>query len=156
MNSDLGLTPDDKEFHLQVAIALSDCQYVEFLLKHYIARAFDHVRQCLNGTLPFDYHGDQFEDTPLGGLINTFKKLSDNRDLVTRLQTFKTRRDQLAHRAFFDKLRKEELGLPVDDPGHPLAELTSLQRDAASLHLAVMTEYLRHFGDRVAAATTTK
>ena len=38
MNSDLGLTPDDKEFHLQVAIALSDCQYVEFLLKHYELR----------------------------------------------------------------------------------------------------------------------
>ena len=89
---------DDDEFFLRVAEALSGCQLVEQELKLYIAEAFDLVRKCIDGRLPFKLSGDDHQDSSLEKLIGMFRKRCDNESLVERLTKFKGERNFLSHR----------------------------------------------------------
>ncbi|MBD8722148.1 hypothetical protein IFT43_02070 [Oxalobacteraceae sp. CFBP 13708] len=89
---------NENEFYLKIAYALSGCQLVEQQLKSYITDALDFIRKRLAGKLPFKMNGDDYEDAPLGRLIDVFKKLSDNETLVRDLTRFKTERNFLSHK----------------------------------------------------------
>jgi hypothetical protein len=86
-------------FYLRVARALSACQLVEQELKLYITEAFDLVRKKLEGELPFRFSGEQYENSSLERLIDTFARLSNNDKLVADLRKFKDERNHLSHRA---------------------------------------------------------
>jgi hypothetical protein len=92
----LHMRPHD--FYLRVAYVLSGCQLVEQELKLYISEALELVQKCVAGRVAFTMSGDDYKDTPLGRLIDTFKKLSDNTALVAELRKFKTERDFLSHK----------------------------------------------------------
>lgn len=85
-------------FFLRVANALSGCQLVEQELKAYITAALDLVSKRVEGQVPFKMSGRDYDDAPLGRLIDAFKKLSDNSTLVEDLNKFKKERDFLSHK----------------------------------------------------------
>jgi hypothetical protein len=88
----------DRSFYLQVAEALSGCQLVEQELKLYISEALQLVQECVGNKLPFRISGDDYEDASLERLIDAFKKLSDNTELVTALRKFKDERNFFSHK----------------------------------------------------------
>ena len=70
---------DSDKFYLQVAYSLSGCQLVEQELKLYISEALEYVGKCVGKRLPFQMSGKDYEDASLERLIDTFKKLSNNK-----------------------------------------------------------------------------
>jgi hypothetical protein len=88
---------DARAFYLHIADALSGCQLVEQELKLYISEALELVENCVGGRLPFKMTGEDYEDSSLERLIDTFKKLSDNPTLVIALRKFKDERNFLSH-----------------------------------------------------------
>jgi hypothetical protein len=90
---------EDDDFYLQVAYTLSGCQLVEQELKLYISVALEYVQKCVGKRLPFKMSGQDYEDASLERLIDTFRKLTDNDELVAELRKFKSERNFLSHKA---------------------------------------------------------
>jgi hypothetical protein len=89
---------EEDEFYLKIAKALSGCQLIEQKLKLYITEALELVSKCVDGRVPFYMKGDDYSDSSLERLIQTFKKLSDNKKLVKELNLFKNERNFLSHK----------------------------------------------------------
>ena len=84
-------------FFADVANGLAGCQKVEQYLKLYIHEAFDFARVCIDGRMPFYFCGDNVKDASLERLIEIFKKLTDDNQLVKDLYSFKDERNYLSH-----------------------------------------------------------
>lgn len=89
---------DSRSFYLHVADALSGCQLVEQELKLYISEALELIQKCIGGRLPFKMTGADYEDASLERLIDAFKNLSENPQLVSALRKFKEERNFLSHK----------------------------------------------------------
>jgi len=127
------------DFYLRVAHALSGCQLVEQELKLYTSEALELVQKCVAGRLPFTMTGDDFENAPLGRLIDTFNKLSNNPTLVAELRKFKTERDFLSHKGIAHCLDPEG---ELDDVSVAQfeARLAKVKPEAERLRLAIHEE----------------
>jgi hypothetical protein len=127
---------DGDNFYRQVAYALTGCQLVEEELKLYIAQAFEYVKKCVGKRLTFKFSGRDYEDASLERLIDAFRKLTDNEDLVRELRRFKDERNFLSHRGIVYCLD------PMGDLGDMsvaeiMPRLTAIQSDAERLRLAI-------------------
>jgi hypothetical protein len=89
-----------REYMQLTAETLGACQMVELQLKLYITRALEVARRKAAGVVPFGFSGDDYDEAPLGKLIDVFKKLTMNKALVSDLLKFKSDRNFIAHRAF--------------------------------------------------------
>jgi len=89
---------EEDNFYLQVAYALSGCQLVEQELKLYITEALQLVRKRLGDRMPFKLSGDDYADSSLERLIDMFRKLTDNEELIGELRRFKDERNFLSHK----------------------------------------------------------
>jgi len=89
---------NENDFYLKVAYALSGCQLVEQQLKSYITDALGFIRKRPCRQVAFKMNGDDYEDVPLGRLIDVFRKLSDNDVLVKDLNKFKAERNFVSHK----------------------------------------------------------
>ncbi len=130
---------NEDEFYLNVAHALSGCQLVEQELKRYITEALQLAEKFIGGRIPFKMSGDDYANSPLGKLIETFKRLSDNEPLVAELRKFKTERNSLSHEAIIHCLDYEgELShstvLESQD------RLRAIQNEAERLRIAIHEE----------------
>jgi hypothetical protein len=72
---------------------------LELSLKFYIAAAYKHIRDVLDGQLPFKYGYKDIENFPLERLLGIFAKLSDEQVLLGRLNKLVPKRNLVAHRA---------------------------------------------------------
>ena len=130
---------DDDDVFLRVAEALSGCQLVEQELKLYIAEAFDLVRKCVAGQLPFKLMGDDYQESSLEKLIGVYRKLCDNESLIARLNKFKDERNFLSHKAITHCMDPEQgLSLPAVVDLEP--RLNAIADEARSLWLAIHEE----------------
>lgn len=126
-------------FYLKVAHALSGCQLVEQELKLYITEALDLVRKCINGKMPFNMTGVDYENSSLERLIKVFRKLSNNDALYTDLNRFKTERNFLSHRGISHCLDCE--GELSHLPAFEFEErLVAIQAEAVRLRAALHEE----------------
>lgn len=89
---------DYNGFYLKVAYALSGCQLIEQELKLYITEALELSRKCIGKRLPFKLSGDDYADSSLERLIEVFRKLTDNHQLVKDLRRLKEERNFLSHK----------------------------------------------------------
>lgn len=89
---------EEDDFYLKVAHALSACQLVEQALKLYITEALLLAKLCIGDRLPFNMRGQDHEDSSLERLIDAFKRLTNNDELVKRLSKFKSERNFLSHK----------------------------------------------------------
>ena len=99
---------DKNEFVIKVGQALSGCQLIEQHLKLYISEALMLVEKCIDKRLPFHMRGEDYEDASLERLIQIFRKLNDNNQLITDLNKFKDDRNFLTHKGISHYLDWEE------------------------------------------------
>lgn len=130
---------DRDQFYVKVAQALSGCQLVEQQLKLYISEALELAKKCIDNRMVFKISGEDYEDSSLERLIEVFKKLTDNSQLVADLRRFKEERNFLSHKGishcldyegdlFFSTAEKFEM------------RLTAIQVEAARLRRALHEE----------------
>jgi hypothetical protein len=130
---------NDDEYYLQTAYALAGCQMLEQELKLYISDALALVHRCVADKVPFKFSGDDYLDASLERLIDVFRKLSENPNLVARLRKFKDTRNHLAHRSITECLDYDgDLFLPKSE--ETLALLNTIQEEANMLRHAVRYE----------------
>ena len=130
---------DEDNFYLKVAHALSSCQLVEQELKLYITEALDLAKKCIGDKMPFKMTGEDYADSSLERLIEIFKKLSNNGDLVTKLKQFKIERNFLSHKGITHCLdREDELFLSTAFEFQN--RLDAIQSDAQKLREALHEE----------------
>jgi hypothetical protein len=130
---------NESEFYLNVAYALSGCQLVEQELKLYISEALELVRKCIGKRMVFKMSGDDFADSSLERLINTFNKLTSNQSLVKELRTFKDERNFLSHKGITCCLDYEgELFYSTAEELQP--RLDAIQAEAKRLRTSIHEE----------------
>lgn len=126
-------------FLLRVAKALSGCQAVELLLKVYITEALNLARRCIAGRMTFKFSGDEYNDASLERLIQGFRKLTTNDELMKRLNAFKDERNFLSHKCITSCLDHEgELFLSSATEIQP--RLAAIEKEAAELQSAIFYE----------------
>ena len=129
----------EHEFYFKVARSLGGCQLVEQVLKLYITEAFQLVQKCIGSRMVFNLSGEDYNDAPLGRLIETFKKLTDNATLVRDLNAFKNERNFLSHRAISNCTDPDgELSRP--EILDLLGRLEAIQKEADRLMTALHGE----------------
>jgi uncharacterized small protein (DUF1192 family) len=130
---------NEDDFYLKVAYALSGCQLVEQELKLYITEALQLVAKCIDGKMPFKMEGDDYADSSLERLIQTFKKLNDNEQLAKDLNRFKDERNFLSHRGITHCLDYEgELFYTTADEMQE--RLAAIQEEAKRLRTEIHLE----------------
>lgn len=127
---------NEDDFYLKVAHALSGCQLVEQQLKLYITRALELVTICIDGKIPFKMKGEDYANHSLERLIQTFRLLSDNEELVKRLNKFKDERNFLSHKGIthcldYEHNLSDSIAKDVD------ARLLEIQRVAKELYIEI-------------------
>lgn len=130
---------NDDEFYLEVAQALSGCQLVEQELKLYITGAFDLARKCIGEQMSFKLSGDDYADSSLERLIETFKKLTENEVLVRELRAFKKERNFLSHQGITHCLDYEG-EIFVSSAEEYRDRLSAIQQEALYLREAIHEE----------------
>jgi hypothetical protein len=130
---------NDDRFYLKVAHALSGCQLVEQDLKLYITEALELVKKCIGDKMPFKMGGEDYADSSLERLIEVFRKLSDNDNLVTELRKFKDERNFLSHKGITHCLDYEG-ELCEMTAANVENRLESIQREAQRISLALHEE----------------
>lgn len=131
-------TPED-DFYLKVAHALSGCQLVEEELKLYITEALILAKICIGNKMPFKMIGEDYADSSLERLIDTFKKLSNNNTLVAELREFKKERNFLSHKGITHCLAPDG-ELDYDAMAEFQNRLAAIAPEAQRLLLAVHEE----------------
>ena len=131
---------EETNFYLRAAHALSGCQLVEQQLKLYITEALDLVRKCVDGKMPFEMSGDDYADSSLERLIQTFKKLSNNSALVSQLTRFKDERNFLSHKAIAHCLDPEGELAFGPQAQNVLERLEAIQLESERLRTALHEE----------------
>jgi hypothetical protein len=135
----------DNRFYLKVAHALTGCQLVEQQLKLYISQALELAQKCVGSRMPFKFSGEDYENSALETLIKTFKKLSNNEQLVRDLLAFKEERNYLSHRAITSCLDPDmELSLP--EVAEAERRLLAIQEEANRLWHALHEEASNFIG----------
>lgn len=130
---------DWRTFYLHVADALSGCQLVEQQLKLYVSEALELVHKCIGGRIPFSIKGEDYEDASLERLIDIFKKLSDNPELVAALRKFKDERNFLSHKGITYCLDYEG-DFDEKSAGELEERLLAIEPEAKRLRIAIHEE----------------
>jgi hypothetical protein len=133
------------EFFLKVAHALSGCQLVEQQLKLYITEALALVEKCVEGKMIFRMSGEDYEDSSLERLVETFKKLSNNEQLITDLNKFKAERNFLTHKGISHCLDWDEEMFLSAVTSYEL-RLVNIQKEANRLREAIHLESHKFIG----------
>jgi len=80
-------------------LALAGYQLIEALLKTYIKNYFEIAKYFLAGKLHFGFTGRDYDEAPLGRLLQVFSKISNDEKLLKDLRSEVQHRDQIAHRS---------------------------------------------------------
>jgi hypothetical protein len=83
---------------------------LEQQLKIYIKTTHSIIREKLQGTIPYRFDEENLEKHTLGRLSAIFSRMSNNAEIVERLDKFIKLRNELAHTAI-SKSRDYEDGL---------------------------------------------
>lgn len=136
---------DGEDFYLQVAFALSGCQLVEQELKLYVTQALALAKKCIGHRMEFNMSGDDYKDASLERLIEVFRKLTNNKVLISDLRKFKSERNFLSHKGIAHCLD------PMDELGEMsvmelMPRLAEIQREAQRLRLSIHEEASKFLG----------
>lgn len=96
-----------EEYNQRALDLLKSFQVIEFSLKAYIVHSYNIIKYRVGGDVTFDYSYRDIRKQPLGALISSFAKLTDDKDLVRKLGEVSGKRNYIAHQAFMiseDKL----------------------------------------------------
>lgn len=90
-------------------LALSGYQLIEASLKLYLRNYFKIVKYLISEKLYFGFDGKDYDNAPLGRLIDAFSKTCSDTELVSDLKQENTHRNHIAHKATLELYKKEPL-----------------------------------------------
>ena len=118
--------------------ALTGFQLVEDMLKGYLDSYFLTVRTLLSGRVEFGFTRQDYEDAPMGRLLQVFSKVCSNKELIKDLHKAKRDRDHLAHKAL---LKLYEIPQPSDQEYRVLiAEVAKMMDAPGDLMTRIVAE----------------
>jgi len=94
------------DYLLAVSHAAARFQYLEEILKMYLADCFQIVKLSVKRRVAFDFSYDDVKVLPLGRLIDLFQKYNRNPEVLELLRELPEQRNYVAHRAYL--LTEEE------------------------------------------------
>lgn len=101
--------PDQYGRSKAISDALNAFQMIEESLKRSITTCYAYIRSTVRDQFPFTYSRPDIENVPLGGLLEIYRKISANEELINALKSLPKDRNFVAHRAFVhDILEAEE------------------------------------------------
>ena len=132
----------------KVGNALSACQVVEEGLKLYLDLVFLRIQKEVHGTIPFHFKGEDYRSASMEKLLHVFRRLTDNRDLLERLESFKAERNYLAHRAVAEYFERHE----AEPKKHAamMKRLQKLEDTGYGLWIEISSELRRIRGEKEA------
>jgi hypothetical protein len=101
--------PRFQEYIFEAGGALTFFQLIEHFLKLYIDYSFKLAAVHLMGKMPFRFTGDDFKNAPLERLLASFRKLSDNGELIAVLEKLKEKRNFFAHKSFVQYFEEPDI-----------------------------------------------
>lgn len=140
------IDPKFNAYIFEVSGALAFFQLIEDFLKLYIEYSFKHASVYLSGKMPFRFTGEEFKEASLERLLSTFRKLSDNEEVINSLEKIKDKRNFCAHRAFIQYFEKSE----IDEIHHKqnLETIKEIKKEATKGFLLLFTEVSK-LNDRI-------
>src|SRR5213592_2211346 len=90
------------EYFEALSDALTAFQMIEESLKSTITTCYKHIEVKVKDEFRFGYSRVDVENLPLGKLLEIYRRLTDNTELITELQALPKDRNHIAHRAFVD------------------------------------------------------
>ncbi len=132
---------------MKVYHALSGCQILERELKLYITEARELAKKFPGTKMPVKMIDQDYANTlsgnhanfSLGNLIRVFNHLNGNKTLVTELEEFKKKRNNLCHRGITDCLDPDG-ELDYGSMSEFQDQLAAIAPEAQRLRLAVHDE----------------
>ncbi len=101
--------PRFQEYIFEAGGALAFFQLIEHFLKLFIDYSFKLAAIHLTGKMPFRFTGDDFKNAPLERLLASFRKLSDNDELIAVLEKLKEKRNFFAHKSFVQYFEEPDI-----------------------------------------------
>ena len=92
-----------------VTLALSGYQLIEAALKLYLRNYFEVAKYLISEQIYFGFDGNDYNNAPLGKLINIFSKTCSDKALVSDLKSEVSHRNYIAHQAALELFRKDPL-----------------------------------------------
>jgi hypothetical protein len=105
MDQSLGIKQVYKERALPDA--LTNFQFIEEELKNILICCNEIVVRRMSGVAFYTYSKESILDTPLDNLIKRFKFFCDDDDLMSMLNTLRSRRNTIAHRGYLEIINHE-------------------------------------------------
>lgn len=91
---------DPRKYYKDTSMRLlGSFQLLELALKVYVGLSYKIIKTRVEGVIHFDYAENDLDDLPLGRLLNLFRKLNSNAELIARLQKLQAERNHIAHRS---------------------------------------------------------
>jgi hypothetical protein len=88
------------EYLREVQVASWRFQYLEQILKLYLADCYRIIILRLEGGISFKFSYQDVQELPLGALIRLFKKHNGNAGVIELLEGLPKQRNYVAHRAY--------------------------------------------------------
>ena len=98
-----------EHFEKGVTLALSGYQLIEAAIKLYLRNYFKIAKYLISEQVYFGFDGSDYDNAPLGKLINIFSKTFSDKELVSDLKSEISHRNNIAHQAALELFRKESL-----------------------------------------------
>jgi hypothetical protein len=93
-------TKKQKDLEITIQFTLARFQFVEELLKTYLAHCFMIIKKELKGKIHFGYSFEDLEDMPYSKCLTIFKKYNQNEELIKKLNKLTQDRNFCAHKGF--------------------------------------------------------
>lgn len=140
---------DRHRYFNAVRDALTAFQMVEESLKVTISTCYTYIRSRVRDQLPFSYSRDDVDNLPLRGLLDIYRRLTPNQDIVTALRTLPKDRNYVAHQAFV-----QEILLTNESLEKISAETERIEAIAKNAYavLAMMIKEMKRLESSVSAA----
>ncbi|MGR2840729.1 hypothetical protein ABMX64_22175 [Vibrio vulnificus] len=130
-----------KNYEKALFSALTQFQFVESLLRTYIATSYDVIRLKIDGsdTLCYEFNEKDIETAGLQRLNTNFRKLCKNKPLHSKIKKVCEARNQLAHDACFQNFCDRMSGISDDELHKKSCEIYAYAGNVAP----IVTELLR-------------
>jgi hypothetical protein len=142
-------TIEQRAYFDAVRDALTAFQMIEESLKMSISTCYMYIRSKVKDQVPFAYGRDDVDNLPLGALLEIYRRLTPNEDLIAALRALPKDRNYVAHQAFVKEV------LLSDEPPEQLVIQTGRIEKIAENARAVLAILIDEMNRLVACIRST-
>jgi len=122
---------------------------IEESLKSSISTCYTYIRVKVRDQVPFAYSRDDVDNLPLGALLDIYRRLTPNEELVAALRALPRDRNYVAHQAFVQEI------LLIDEPPEQLAAEADRIKAIANNAYAVLAMMIKEMNRLTSSISAT-